>query len=73
MYFNDHGEPHFHVRYGEYTAKISIDSLQIIRGALPRRAYHLATEWAETHREELMENWRLTQTGHPAFDIAPLT
>lgn len=73
MFFLDHGVPHFHVRYGEYTAKIAIESLQIIRGVLPRRAYRLVTEWAILHRDELMRNWRRTQAGQSAFSIDPLT
>ena len=72
MFFLDHGVPHFHVRYGEYTAKIGIETLQLIRGALPRRAFALATEWAENHREELLENWRRTQSGQSAYQIDPL-
>ena len=73
MYYLDHGEPHFHVRYAEYVAKIGIESLDVIRGALPRRAYLLAVEWAEVHRDELMSNWVRTQNGIPALRIDPLS
>lgn len=72
MYFLDHGKPHFHVRYGEYVAKIDIQSLQIIRGSLPRRVFHLAVEWAEIHRDELMDNWQRTQAGFLPLILIPL-
>ncbi len=73
MYYLDHGEPHFHVRYSEHLAKIGIESLDVIRGSLPRRAYFLAAEWAGLHRDELMRNWERTQTGTPALRIDPLS
>ena len=72
MYFLDQGEPHFHDRYGEYSAKSEIQSLELTRGSLPGRAFQLAVEWAGLHQEELMQNWRLTQTGRPAIRIDPL-
>ena len=30
MYFNDHTPPHFHAEYGEYTAELSIETLEIL-------------------------------------------
>ena len=41
MYFLDHGEPHFHVRYGEYSAQFEIQSLELTRGSLPGHAFQL--------------------------------
>jgi hypothetical protein len=38
MWFNDHEPPHFHARYGEHEAKISIESGAVISGELPVRA-----------------------------------
>jgi hypothetical protein len=35
MYFNDHMPPHFHAEYGEHTAELSIDPLEILHGDLP--------------------------------------
>jgi hypothetical protein len=45
MFFNDHGPPHFHARYGEFEATIDIGTLAIIEGQLPRRALNLVQEW----------------------------
>ena len=38
IYYNDHAPPHFHASYAEHEAVISIDTLAIQFGALPRRA-----------------------------------
>ena len=32
MYFSDHQPPHFHVRYADFKAQVSIDSISILRG-----------------------------------------
>lgn len=57
MYYNDHAPPHFLARYGEYEARFAIDSLEITKGKLPRRAVTLVLEWASLHRNELKANW----------------
>lgn len=36
MYFNDHLLPHFHAEYGEHESVYSRDTLEILRGGLPR-------------------------------------
>ena len=38
MYHNDHLPSHFHAEYGEFEAVYAIDTLDILRGQLPRRA-----------------------------------
>jgi len=57
MYFNEHNPPHFHIRYNEYRAVISIRSLNIVDGHLPARVRGLVEEWAELHQQELMTMW----------------
>jgi hypothetical protein len=52
MYYNDHGTPHFHARYGSSKIKIQIDPLTIVAGSLPPRALSLVIEWAAMHRQE---------------------
>jgi hypothetical protein len=72
MYFNDHHPPHFHVRYNEYRALISINNFSILEGALPPRILGLVMEWAGLHKEELMENWNLLQISGKYNKIEPL-
>ena len=56
MYFGDHVPPHFHALYAEFEALIDIQTLEAIRGELPRRAVALVLEWAQQHRDELMKD-----------------
>ena len=72
MYYGDHAPPHFHVRYGDETAIIAIESLVVLRGRLSRRALGMVTEWGAQHQDELMENWRLASNQQPLNPIAPL-
>ncbi len=72
MYFDDHPPPHFHAYYGEFEAKISIDTLEVTRGSLPRRALALILEWASEHRDELRTNWNLAEAHEPLEPIEAL-
>ena len=57
MYFDDHNPPHFHVRYNEYRAVLTIQTLNLIDGRLPARVRGLVEEWAELHQAELLSMW----------------
>jgi hypothetical protein len=35
MYFDEHNPPHFHVRYNEYRAVLSIQTLNVMDGHFP--------------------------------------
>ena len=72
MYYNDHSPPHFHARYGDQKALISIESLTILRGQLSPRVLGLVVEWASAHQGELMEDWRLARRDEPLKKIPPL-
>lgn len=72
MYWNDHAPPHFHVEYGEYRAQYAIETLELMKGALPRRAHGLILEWAATHRAELLEDWQLCEAKQHPKQISPL-
>jgi len=72
MYYEDHAPPHFHAYYGGQGAAIDIETLRIRDGELPRRVRALVLEWAEEHRKELFENWRLAEAHEPLQPIAPL-
>ena len=72
MFFNDHAPPHFHARYGEFEATIDIDSLEMLQGDLPARAFRIVQEWAMIHKEEPIENWRLCRENAVPTKIQPL-
>ncbi|MBN1266345.1 MAG: DUF4160 domain-containing protein [Anaerolineales bacterium] len=72
LFYNDHQPPHFHVRYGEQKAIVTIDSLMLLRGKLSPRVLGLVVEWASLHQEELRENWNLAREQKPLKKIDPL-
>lgn len=72
MYFSDHPPPHFHAEYGEYEAVYTIETLEILRGRLPRRAHSMVIEWATLYRDELRANWGKAVVQRPLDDIEPL-
>jgi hypothetical protein len=72
MYFNDHSPPHFHAEYGEWEAVYVIDTLDVLRGELPRRAHIMVIEWALANREELRADWAKASRQLPLDQIRPL-
>jgi len=72
MFWNDHSPPHFHALYGEFEVIINIETLEAIKGSMPRRALSFIIEWAVIHREELREDWKLCEMRKPPKKIAPL-
>jgi uncharacterized protein DUF4160 len=72
MYYSDHQPPHFHVRYGDHKAQLTIEAISILNGRLPPRVYGLVAEWAMEHQDELRENWQRVQNETPPNKIDPL-
>ena len=72
MYYNDHAPPHFHAEYAEHEAVYEIETIEVLRGRLPRRAHALVAEWTTLHRVELSENWIKAREGMPLQGIEPL-
>ncbi len=67
-----HHRPHFHAYYQEDSAVYAVDLIQCIGGGLPVTQRRLVEAWAELHREELLKDWQLLQSGQPPMKIAPL-
>lgn len=72
MWFADHPPPHFHAKHGEYQIKMSIDTLDVVTGKMPRQPLRHVREWAFAHRAELTDNWRRARAGEPLLPIDPL-
>jgi hypothetical protein len=72
MYFNDHNPPHFHSKYNEHRAIISIKDLSVLEGNLPPRILGLVIEWAGIHKNELLEDWELLKNTGNYKKIEPL-
>jgi hypothetical protein len=61
MFYNDHGPPHLHARYGEAKAVVRLSDGAIIGGELPPVATRMVRDWTLARRSELEENWRRAQ------------
>ncbi len=72
MYWDEHPPPHFHVEYAGEQAVVRIDTLEVVKGHLPRRAMALLAEWTLLHRAELQENWARSERGEPLSPVEPL-
>jgi hypothetical protein len=72
MYYREHGVPHFHARYRECEASISIATLETVAGELPGRALRLVRQWAFLHRDELLANWERAMRQEAVERIDPL-
>lgn len=71
MYFSEHNPPHFHVKYNDYEAEITIKD-GIVTRSLPRRALNLVFDWLDMHRDELLENWKRGERKESFIKIDPL-
>ncbi|HVF60097.1 MAG TPA: DUF4160 domain-containing protein [Thermoanaerobaculia bacterium] len=71
MFYSEHGVPHFHAVYGDHEISVEIEAATV-HGRFPARAQRLVLEWAQLHRQELLENWQLAREGRPLKLIAPL-
>jgi len=47
------------VRYNAYRAAMEIQALNVMVGALPAKVRELVEEWAELHKDELLEMWNV--------------
>lgn len=57
FYPNEHPPPHFHARYAEFIAQISIKSCQVMRGSLPPARLKKVVAWSEKRQPALMAAW----------------
>lgn len=71
MFYNEHGLPYVHARYGAHEASVEIES-GLVRGDLPPRALGLVLEWRAIHRAELLDAWQAAREHCPLRPIAPL-
>ena len=72
MYWNEHNPPHFHAQYQGKEALINIKTLEVVEGYLPRRGLSLVLDWAELHKDELLQNWNLCESKNHPNKIQPL-
>jgi hypothetical protein len=71
MFYDEHGPPHFHARYGEYKISIEIETGACV-GHIPTRTLILIQHWLRIHRAELIDNWNRARVGEALAPVAPL-
>ena len=71
MHWRDHVPPHFHARYQDDEATIAIETGEVT-GQISRRVLAMIEEWRLTHREELIEDWKLAEQKRVLKRIEPL-
>lgn len=59
MYFlaSEHNPPHIHAIYNKNIAVIDIQTLEVIKGEIPKRALRLVKEWIFIHKNEIKNIW----------------
>jgi hypothetical protein len=72
MFSGDHPPPHFHAVYQGEEVQVSLVTLEVLRGGLPRRAMALLLEWAVLHRDELNRAWITASRNQEPDKIKPL-
>lgn len=72
MFYDEKHGPHFHARYNENIAQISIVTLAVLRGKLAPNAERLVLKWASERQRELFENWERARRGQPLVWIPGL-
>lgn len=72
MYFDDHDPPHLHARHASGSAKVEIESLEVMESTLGRRQLRFVLAWAELRQDQLLANWRRARAGERMNRIEPL-
>jgi hypothetical protein len=72
MFFNDHGPPHFHVRYQGFRARIRIADGELMGGRLPPTVVRVLKEWTALRHDALMRNWNAARSDGALEQIAGL-
>ncbi len=71
MYWRDHAPPHFHAKYGDQQITVEIET-GIIKGNMSKRAVKMVQEWRESHKDELLTDWKLAEERKTLNRIEPL-
>jgi hypothetical protein len=70
FYFDEHPPPHFHARYAGFIAQVDIETLEIIKGSLPKPQMHDVREWASSRCVQLTRAWDAAASGNSPGSIA---
>ncbi|MBP7552716.1 MAG: DUF4160 domain-containing protein [Spirochaetes bacterium] len=71
MLYSEHNPPHFHAEYGDYKISVDINN-GIVEGKFPKRALKAILEWYEIYKDELLDDWKLSEKHEKLKKIPPL-
>ena len=57
FYNDEHPPSHFHAKFAEDEAMIGIDTLEVLKGYLPRPQLRKVVAWARPRKAQLLEAW----------------
>lgn len=58
VYAAEHGVPHFHIEGPGFRASVSIATLEVIVGQVPRPVLVVALDWAMANQADLLAKWQ---------------
>ena len=61
FYNDEHPPAHFHAKFAEHEAMIGIDTLQVLKGYLPRPQLRKVVAWAKPRQAKLRDAWGACQ------------
>ena len=70
MYYDDHSEPHIHVKQAENICKIDLHG-NLLNGIIALPKLHIVKRWILLHQEELMNNWNKIRNGKQPERVEP--
>ena len=56
-------QPHIHADFQDSTARITLNQIEMSQSNLPTKQERLVLAWVEIHRDDLLANWNLVQSG----------
>ncbi len=63
FYSDEHPPPHFHAEFAEFRAAIEIDTLRVMKGALPPAKLRAVLDWAAVRRDVLRSTFERCAAG----------
>jgi hypothetical protein len=63
VFGREHGVPHFHLRWPDGRASITIETLEVIIGNPPPAILVEALSWARENREQIWAEWQKLNRG----------
>jgi phosphomannomutase len=71
MFYDDHEPAHVHARHATGSAKVAIDTLDVMATDIGPPHLALLLVWTALHHDALIAEWRRARSGEPLRAIGP--